>query len=117
VEALHAPWLVVLGRDGRAIGAMPTDSLRKLMEVEPHGTLGEMPFKGAMVLPRTSRLSEVLRALKSPEIDAVVLVEGSSFRRSSPVSPPAEASPFFTSERGCEIEMKRGPACCVSPMI
>lgn len=76
VEALHAPWLVVLGRDGRAIGAMPTDSLRKLMEVEPHGTLGEMPFKGAMVLPRTSRLSEVLRALKSPEIDAVVLVEG-----------------------------------------
>ncbi len=76
VEALDAPWLVVLARDGKAIGAMPTESLRKLMQIEPHGMLGEMPFKGAMVLPRTSRLSEVLRALKSPEIDAVVLVEG-----------------------------------------
>lgn len=75
-EAMRAPWLVVLGRDGKATGVMPTESLRKLMELGPHGTVAELPFKGAAVLPRTSRLSEVLQALRSPEIDAVVLVEG-----------------------------------------
>ena len=76
VEAMEAPWLVVLGRDGRATGAMPTEVLRTLMELGPPGTVAELPFKGATVLPRASRLSEVLQALKSPEIDAVVLVDG-----------------------------------------
>ena len=77
-EAMQAPWLVVLGRDGKAAGVMPTEALRKLMELGPHGTVAELPFRAAAVLPRASRLSEVLEALRSREVDVVLLVDGES---------------------------------------
>jgi hypothetical protein len=68
VKAMHAPWLVVLGRDGKAAGVMPAESLREAMRHGPHGIVAQLPLR--------SRLSEVLEALESPEIEAVLLVEG-----------------------------------------
>lgn len=76
VKAMHAPWLVVLGRDGKAAGVMPAESLREAMRHGPHGIVAQLPFRGAAVLPLRSKLSEVLQALESPEIEAVLLVEG-----------------------------------------
>ena len=75
-EAMHAPWLVVLDRDGNATGILPAESLRNAMQRGPHGLVAQLPFRGAAVLPHRSKLSEVLRALESPEIEAVLLVDG-----------------------------------------
>ncbi|MDP1823834.1 MAG: hypothetical protein Q8L48_11340 [Archangium sp.] len=76
VKAMHAPWLVVLGPDGQATGVMPAESLRDAMRAGPHGIVAQLPSRGAAVLPHRSKLSEVLRALESAEIEAVLLVEG-----------------------------------------
>ena len=76
VKAMHAPWLVVLDRDGNATGILPAESLRNAMQRGPHGLVAQLPFRGAAVLPHRSKLSEVLHALESPEIEAVLLVDG-----------------------------------------
>ncbi len=76
VKALHAPWLVVIDREGKATGVLPAESLRNAMRYGAHGVVSQLPFKGAAVLPRNSRLSELLKALESPEIEAVLLMEG-----------------------------------------
>ncbi len=76
VKALHAPWLVVVDRDGKATGVLPAESLRSAMRHGAHGVVSQLPFKGAAVLPRTSRISDVLKALESVEIEAVLLMEG-----------------------------------------
>jgi hypothetical protein len=76
VKAMHAPWLVVLDREGKATGVLPADSLRHAMRQGAHGIVAQLPFKGAAVLPRDSRLSEMLKAMESPEIEAVLLMEG-----------------------------------------
>lgn len=76
VKAMHAPWLVVLGSDGQATGIMPAESLRQAMQQGPHGMVAQLPVRGAAVLPHRARLSEVLHALESPEIEAVLLAEG-----------------------------------------
>lgn len=76
VKAMHAPWLVVLGPDGNATGVMPAESLRAAMRHGADGVVAQLPYRGAAVLPRHSTLSDLLRALQSPEVDAVLLVEG-----------------------------------------
>jgi hypothetical protein len=76
VKAMHAPWLVVLGPDGKATGVMPAESLRAAMRHGPQGIVAQLPYRGAAVLPRHATLSQLLRALESPEVDAVLLVEG-----------------------------------------
>jgi hypothetical protein len=76
VKAMHAPWLVVLDKHGKATGVLPAESLRNAMRHGPQGVVAQLPYKGAAVLPRNSRLSELLKALESPEIEAVLLVEG-----------------------------------------
>ena len=76
VKAMHAPWLVVLGKDGKATGIVPAESLRDAMRHGTHGIVAQLPFRGAAVLPHRSKLSEVLKALESPEIEAVLLVDG-----------------------------------------
>jgi hypothetical protein len=76
VKAMQAPWLVVIDGDGNAAGVMPAESLRNAMRQGPQGIVAQLPYRGAAVLPRNSKLSEVLSALKSPEIEAVLLVEG-----------------------------------------
>ena len=76
VKAIHAPWLVVIDRQGKATGVLPAESLRNAMRRGAHGVVSQLPFKGVAVLPRSSRLSELLKALESPEIEAVLLMEG-----------------------------------------
>ena len=76
VKAMHAPWLVVLDGDGHATGIMPAESLRQSVQRGPHGLVAQLPFRAAAVLPARSKLSEVLHALESPEIEAVLLMEG-----------------------------------------
>lgn len=80
VKAMAAPFLVVLGADGRPTGVMPAESLREAMRLGPQGVVGQLPVRGAAVLPHTSRLSEVLRALEAPELEAVLLVDGEQVR-------------------------------------
>lgn len=75
VKAMHAPWLVVLDSDGKATGVLPADSLRDAVRQGAHGIVAQLPFRGAAVLPRAARLTEMLRALESPEIEAVLLME------------------------------------------
>ena len=62
VKAMHAPWLVVIDREGKATGVLPAESLRNAMRHGAHGVVSQLPFKGAAVLPRSSRLSELLKA-------------------------------------------------------
>ena len=78
VKAMQAPWLVVLDDEGRAAGVVPAESLRNAMRHGPQGLVAQLPYRGAAVLPRDSKLSDVLSALKSPEIEAVLLMEGAS---------------------------------------
>ena len=76
VKAMQAPWLVVLDGDGKAAGVMPAESLRNAMRHGPQGIVAQLLFRGAAVLPRSAKLTDVLSALGSPEIEAVLLVEG-----------------------------------------
>lgn len=76
VKAMQAPWLVVLDGDGKATGVLPAESLRNAMRHGPQGIVAQLPYRGAAVLPRSSKPSELLSALASPEIEAVLLMEG-----------------------------------------
>lgn len=76
VKAMQAPWLVVIDDEGKATGVVRAESLRDAMRHGPQGIVAQLPYRGAAVLPRSSKLSEVLSALKSPEIEAVLLVDG-----------------------------------------
>jgi hypothetical protein len=48
------------------------------MRSRGQGSVGTLPLRAAAVLPHTAKLSEVLRALESPEIEGVLLVKGDS---------------------------------------
>ena len=76
VKAMQAPWLVVLGADGKPTGVMPMESMRDAMRAFGTGLVGSLPFRGVAVLPHDSKLSQVLAALASPEIEAVLIADG-----------------------------------------
>ena len=104
VKAMHAPWLVVLGADGKATGMLPVDSMREAMRSRGQGAVGTLPFRAAAVLPHTAKLSDVLRALEAAEVEGVLLMRGDAVHTvvirqqlGALVTPGSD----FTSEKSC----------------